>query len=94
MEIFERKVSNRVDLLFFISHSLEGDLDFRGTLGVDKTAPVGFVAIRLFFDIKLEEGAEVEESKLQKLGQLTERYCVVLQTIAKKPELSLKVTRA
>lgn len=69
----------------------EGDLDFRGTLGVDKTAPVGFKHIRLGFDLKMEKGKEVSEEKIEKLGKLTERYCVVLQTIAKKPELSVRV---
>nr|POE82428.1 hypothetical protein CFP56_67598 [Quercus suber] len=70
----------------------EGDLDFRGTLGVDRTAPVGFQAIRLAFEVALLPGAQVDEARLQKLGALTERYCVVLQTIAKKPELSVQVT--
>lgn len=69
----------------------EGDLDFKGTMGVDRNAPVGFTAIRLGFDIELEPGAEVSEDKIGKLGKLTERYCVVLQTIAKKPELSVAV---
>ena len=55
----------------------EGDLDFRGTLGVSKDVPVGFIAIRLNFDF---ESAAPQE-QLQKLLQLTERYCVVLQTI-------------
>jgi uncharacterized OsmC-like protein len=55
----------------------EGDLDFRGTLGVSKDAPVGFKEIRL--DIALESPAPVEQ--LQKLLELTERYCVVLQTL-------------
>jgi uncharacterized OsmC-like protein len=55
----------------------EGDLDFRGTLGVSKDAPVGFKEIRL--DIALESSAPVEQ--LQKLLELTERYCVVLQTL-------------
>jgi uncharacterized OsmC-like protein len=55
----------------------EGDLDFRGTLGVDKTAPVGFKSIRLTF--KLETDADAEA--LATLHKLTERYCVVLQTI-------------
>lgn len=71
----------------------EGDLDFRGTMGVDRDAPVGFTAIRLGFELKIdgssEEGKAVDEAKLEKLGKLTERYCVVLQTIAKKPELSV-----
>ena len=55
----------------------EGDLDFRGTLGVDRTVPVGFVEIRMKFKID----ANVEREKMEKLVQLTERYCVVLQTI-------------
>lgn len=61
----------------------EGDLDFRGTLGVDRDAPVGFKEIRLSFDLKLS--GEVEDSAIEKLLKLTERYCVVLQTIVKKP---------
>jgi len=55
----------------------EGDLDFRGTLGVSKEAPVGFTAIRLAFTLDTDADAE----KLQKLLQLTERYCVVYQTL-------------
>jgi len=69
----------------------EGDLDFKGTMGVDRNAPVGFTKIRLGFDLKLQEGAEVAEEKIEKLGKLTERYCVVLQTITRKPELSVSV---
>jgi uncharacterized OsmC-like protein len=53
----------------------EGDLDFRGTLGVDREAPVGFTAIRLSFDV------DVPEDKREKLLELTRRYCVVLQTL-------------
>ena len=56
----------------------EGDLDFRGTLGVDREAPVGFRAIRLLFD--LESSADPEQ--LATLMRLTERYCVVYQTLA------------
>jgi uncharacterized OsmC-like protein len=55
----------------------EGDLDFRGTLGVAKDAPVGFVSIRLYFDIESEITAE----QLASLSKLTERYCVVYQTL-------------
>ena len=55
----------------------EGDLDFRGTLGVDRDAPVGFRAIRLRFE--LETGASPEEQAT--LLRLTERYCVILQTL-------------
>lgn len=69
----------------------EGDLDFKGTMGVDRNAPVGFTAIRLGFELVLEDGVEVEEERMEKLGKLTERYCVVLQTISKKPELSVSL---
>jgi len=61
----------------------EGDLDFRGTLGVDRDAPVGFKEIRLSFESSFEK--EVTEEQVEKLGKLTERYCVVLQTICTKP---------
>lgn len=69
----------------------EGDLDFRGTMGVDREAPVGFKDIRLSFDLKFEQGEQISEDKVEKLGKLTERYCVVLQTIAKKPQLSVQL---
>jgi uncharacterized OsmC-like protein len=62
----------------------EGDLDFRGTLGVDREAPVGFGAIRLRFELETDAG----EEQLATLLRLTERYCVVLQTLARPPELS------
>jgi uncharacterized OsmC-like protein len=68
----------------------EGDLDFRGTLAVDREAPVGFAAIRLGFDLDTDADAE----QLETLLKLTERYCVVLQTLAGKPELSTTVTSA
>jgi uncharacterized OsmC-like protein len=55
----------------------EGDLDFKGTLGVSKEAPVGFTAIRLSFVLD----TDADDEKLQKLLQLTERYCVVYQTL-------------
>ena len=57
----------------------EGDIDFRGTLGVSKEVPVGFKEIRLKFEIE----SPAPEEQLQKLIQLTERYCVVFQTISK-----------
>ena len=69
----------------------EGDLDFKGTMGIDRNAPVGFKDIRLGFELKFEDGVDVPSEKVAKLGQLTERYCVVLQTIAKKPELSVSL---
>ncbi len=62
----------------------EGDLDFRGTLAVDNEAPVGFRAIRLTFELE----TEASEEELATLLKLTERYCVVLQTIAGTPRLS------
>ena len=63
----------------------EGDLDFRGTLGVDRTAPVGFRSIRLSFDLE----SEATRDDLDALIATTERYCVVFQTLANPPELSL-----
>jgi uncharacterized OsmC-like protein len=68
----------------------EGDLDFRGTLGVDRQAPVGFRAIRLRFDLD----TPADQEQLAALLRLTERYCVVLQTIAGTPELSAEIARA
>jgi uncharacterized OsmC-like protein len=67
--------------------SAEGDLDFRGTLGVAKDAPVGFPRIRLLFAITADAPAD----KLQKLVQLTERYCVVLQTLAHPPSIEVSI---
>lgn len=67
----------------------EGDLDFRGTLAVDRDAPVGFAAIRLRFDLETDADAE----QLDTLLRLTERYCVVLQTITTAPEVSVSSTR-
>lgn len=64
----------------------EGDLDFRGTLGVDKSAPVGFQSIRLTFDIDGDLSAE-QRAQLQKL---TERYCVVYQTLRSPPPFDLQ----
>src|SRR5258708_36441879 len=62
----------------------EGDLDFRGTMGIDREAAVGFTAIRLTFD--LESDASPED--LDTLIETTERYCVVFQTLANAPDLS------
>ncbi|MER8625704.1 OsmC family protein [Mesorhizobium sp. M1143] len=64
----------------------EGDLDFRGTLGVAKDAPVGFRAIRLNFNLDTDE----PQDRIDALIKLTERYCVVFQTINSKPELTVK----
>jgi uncharacterized OsmC-like protein len=67
----------------------EGDLDFRGTLGVDRDAPVGFREIRLLFELDTGAG----EQQLDLLQRLTERYCVIYQTLAAGPTLSSSVTR-
>jgi uncharacterized OsmC-like protein len=67
----------------------EGDLDFRGTLGVDRSAPVGFRSIRLAFDLD----TDAPQEKLDTLLKLTERYCVVFQTLSQKPELHVSVKR-
>src|SRR5438552_5902942 len=65
----------------------EGDLDFRGTLGVAKDAPVGFREIRLRFDLDAAASAE----QRAKLIELTERYCVVLQTLRSAPRIAVRV---
>jgi uncharacterized OsmC-like protein len=65
----------------------EGDLDFRGTLGVDKAAPVGFSDIRLSFELQ----SDASEEELATLLRLTERYCVVLQTLANSPRLTATI---
>jgi uncharacterized OsmC-like protein len=69
--------------------SAEGDLDFRGTLGVDKEAPVGFAEIRLRFDVD----TDAPQEKLDQLLKLTERYCVVYQTIKNGPKVSVTLAR-
>ncbi|HEU4645202.1 MAG TPA: OsmC family protein [Burkholderiales bacterium] len=66
----------------------EGDLDFRGTLGVAKDAPVGFRDIRLKFVLDTDAGRE----QLDKLLQLTERYCVVYQTLRAAPSIKVELT--
>jgi len=68
----------------------EGDLDFRGTLGVDKQAPVGFEDIRLKFVLD----TDAPQEQLDTLLKLTERYCVVLQTLKRSPSIEATVTRA
>ncbi len=68
----------------------EGDLDFRGTLGVDKEAPVGFAEIRLRFEVD----TEAPQEQLDQLLKLTERYCVVYQTIRSGPPVDVRLIRA
>jgi len=65
--------------------SAEGDLDFRGTLGVSKEAPVGFQCIRLHFDL----ASDANQEQLESLLKLTERYCVVYQTISNTPTINI-----
>src|SRR5690348_85515 len=69
--------------------SAEGDLDFRGTLGVAKDAPVGFAQIRLRIDLD----TEAPQDKLDQLLKLTERYCVVYQTIKSGPPVDVQMKR-
>ena len=68
----------------------EGDLDFRGTLGVDKAAPVGFRDIRLTFEVD----TDAPQEKIDQLLKLTERYCVVFQTLNAKPNLAVEMRKA
>ena len=67
----------------------EGDLDFRGTLSVDRETPVGFQRIRLFFDLD----TDADDEKLATLLRLTERYCVVYQTLQHSPEAQVSLRR-
>ena len=69
--------------------SAEGDLDFRGTLGVAKDAPVGFREIRLAFDVD----TDAPQDKLDQLLKLTERYCVVYQTLKSGPPVAVSLKR-
>ena len=70
--------------------SAEGDLDFRGTLGVDKAAPVGFRAIRLAFEVD----TDAPQDQIDTLLKLTERYCVVFQSLNHRPDLGVELRRA
>ncbi len=83
-----RAVATSLGLAVSGSVHAEGDLDFRGTLSVDREAPVGFTAIRLNFALE----TEASEEELATLLRLTERYCVVFQTLAGSPAMS--VTRS
>jgi uncharacterized OsmC-like protein len=68
---------------------VEGDLDFRGTLGVDKTVPIGFSAIRLRFAVD----SDADEAALATLLKLTERYCVILQTLRQPSQVTAGIER-
>lgn len=65
----------------------EGDLDFRGTLGVDRETPVGFQTIRLSFELD----ADATDDQLSKLLRLTERYCVIFQTLHRPPKMKAMI---
>jgi uncharacterized OsmC-like protein len=79
-------VATAIDFnLLDASVQVEGDLDFRGTLAVDKQAPVGFKDIRLTFQIQSEEPSD----KIATLINLTERYCVVYQTLKKENSIDV-----
>lgn len=85
-----RAVATALEIPVAGSVVADGDLDFRGTLGVDREAPVGFRDIRLRFALE----TEADDDRVAKLIELTERYCVVLQTIAGSPGLSVDWRRA
>ena len=85
-----KSVATAIEVPLKAGHvSAEGDLDFRGTLGVDKEAPVGFAEIRLRFDVD----TPAPQDKLDLLLKLTERYCVVYQTIKNGPKVSVTMQR-
>jgi uncharacterized OsmC-like protein len=83
-----RSVATNRDVVVTGTVRAEGDLDFRGTLGVDRDAPVGFRAIRLSFDLESEASAD----ELDALVKTTERYCVVLQTLLAAPPITVSTT--
>lgn len=86
-----KAVSTALDIpLTAATVSAEGDLDFRGTLGVAKDAPVGFAEIRLRFDVD----TDAPQDKLDQLLKLTERYCVVYQTIKSGPPVAVSMVRS
>ena len=85
-----KSVATAVEVPLKSGHvSAEGDLDFRGTLGVDKATPVGFAEIRLRFDVD----TDAPQDKLDLLLKLTERYCVVYQTIKNGPKTTVSMHR-
>ncbi|HEX6350354.1 MAG TPA: OsmC family protein [Candidatus Dormibacteraeota bacterium] len=85
-----RSVATALELKVAGTVRAEGDLDFRGTLGVDKEAPVGFQAIRLFFDLE----TDAPPDQVAALVRLTERYCVVFQTLRGGVAVSLSCSAA
>ena len=85
-----KSVATAVDVPLKAGHVVaEGDLDFRGTLGVDKEAPVGFAEIRLRFDVE----TDAPQARLDQLLELTDRYCVIFQTIRGQPKTSVTLNK-
>jgi uncharacterized OsmC-like protein len=84
-----RSVATSMGLEVAGSIHAEGDLDWRGTMAVDKGAPVGFKDIRMHFELT----SDASEEELETLQRLTERYCVVFQTLASSPSLSVSLER-
>jgi uncharacterized OsmC-like protein len=85
-----RSVATSMGLEVTGSIHAEGDLDWRGTLAVDREAPVGFTDIRLRFELE----SDASDDELETLQRLTERYCVVFQTLASSPSLSVSLVRS
>ncbi len=85
-----RSVATALDIAVGGSVRAEGELDFRGTLGVDREAPVGFTAIRLTFDLD----TDASEEQLATLLRLTERYCVVYRTLCGGVPVEAAITRS
>ena len=85
-----RSVATSMELEVSGNVHAEGDLDWRGTMAVDRDAPVGFKEIRLRFELE----SDADDEQLATLQRLTERYCVVFQTLAGSPELSVSLLRA
>ena len=84
-----RSVATSMGLAVTGTVHAEGDLDWRGTMAVDKVTPVGFRDIRLRFELE----GEASDEELATLQRLTERYCVVFQTLASSPSLSVSLSR-
>jgi uncharacterized OsmC-like protein len=84
-----RSVATAMGLKVSGSVHAEGDLDWRGTMAVEKEAPVGFKDIRLRFDLE----SDASDEDLEALQRLTERYCIVFQTLAGSPALSVALER-
>jgi uncharacterized OsmC-like protein len=85
-----RSVATAMGIQVSGSVHAEGDLDWRGTMGIDRDAAVGFKAIRMRFDLE----SDASDEEIQALQGKTERYCVVLQTLAGSPELSVSFERS